>query len=86
MAKREEIEAAFNAAFEALAAIEHDRWSHWQRYMHAKGLRQPDGSLLLPSELVRQWDRQMNTPYSQLSEAEKNSDRAQVRRYRDVFV
>lgn len=75
------VEAALGRALEALAAIEHERWSHWQRYMHSKGEIQEDGSLLIPAELVRRWERQMTTPYAALSEAEKESDRDQVRKY-----
>lgn len=64
-----------------LAAIEHERWSHWQRYMHSKGSRQADGSLVLPAELVERWDRQAATDYDDLSANEKESDRQQVNRY-----
>jgi hypothetical protein len=66
---------------EELASLEHERWSHWQRYMHSKGERQPDGALLIPPELVRRWEEQIGTPYAALSETEKESDREQVRRY-----
>ena len=55
--KRKEIEDALQGILEDLAHIEHDRWSHWQKYMHAKGRRQADGSLLIPAALVAQWDR-----------------------------
>jgi hypothetical protein len=76
-----EIEARLNGMVEELAAIEHERWAHWQRYLHGKGVRQPDGSLLLAADLVGRWEIQIATPYSDLSEAEKESDREQVRRY-----
>jgi hypothetical protein len=66
---------------EKLAAIEHDRWAHWQRFMHEQGVRQPDGTLILPHDLVSKWDRLINTPYSQLTSEEQESDRDQVRRY-----
>jgi hypothetical protein len=66
---------------EMLAGVEHERWSHWQRYMHSKCERRPDGSLTIPPELVDQWERQLATSYADLSEAEKESDRDQVRRY-----
>lgn len=69
---------------EELARIEHERWSKWQRYMHDKALRQADGSLLIPPELVERWERQMTTPYDGLSEREKESDREQVREYLPV--
>jgi hypothetical protein len=66
---------------EALSAVEHDRWSHWQRHMHAQCQRHDDGSLTIPADLVARWTKQMSTPYSGLSETEKESDRDQVRRY-----
>jgi hypothetical protein len=65
---------------EPLAAIEHERWSHWQRYMHSKCIPQ-DGALLIPAELVQRWERQLNTPYAGLTDKEKESDREQVRVY-----
>jgi hypothetical protein len=70
-----------NDLLEHLAAIEHERWSHWQRYMHEKAYRNDDGSLTIPADLVSRWDRLMSTPYSQLTDAERESDREQVRRY-----
>lgn len=66
---------------EQLASIEHERWTHWQRFMHEQGQRQPDGSLLLPAELVAKWERLIATPYAQLTDKERESDREQVRRY-----
>ena len=71
---------------ETLAAIEHERWSHWQRYMHEQCERRPDGSLTIPPSLVSQWELQSVTPYHKLSEAEKKSDRAQVMRYLPVIL
>lgn len=69
------------ALVEELAAVEHERWSHWQRYMHSQCEATDDGGLLIPPALVEQWTTQLNTPYSALSEREKESDREQVRRY-----
>jgi len=66
---------------EQLAAIEHTRWSHWQRYLHSKGVRQPDGSLLIPPDLVARWEKQIETKYADLDETEKQSDREQVQKY-----
>ncbi len=76
--------------FENLARIEHERWSDWQKYMHSKGKKVVSslpsfsistGDLIIPSVLVEQWERQIATPYSELSEKEKDSDREQVNRY-----
>lgn len=66
---------------EALAAVEHERWSHWQRYLHSQCELGDDGALTIPAALVERWSSQMSTPYEALSEAEKESDREQVRRY-----
>lgn len=67
--------------YEKLAAIEHQRWSDWQRYVHGLCARQVDGSLVIPAEQVARWERQINTDYPDLTEDEKNSDREQVDRY-----
>lgn len=64
-----------------LAAVEHERWSHWQRYLHDQCRPGPDGSLTIPADQVRRWSTQMSTPYSELSDEERESDREQVRRY-----
>ncbi|WP_422117824.1 hypothetical protein [Brachybacterium sp. UNK5269] len=66
---------------EALAAVEHERWAHWQSYLHNQCSRQPDGSLLMPAHLVQRWQRQIETPYAKLSEEERASDREQAIEY-----
>jgi hypothetical protein len=75
----------FEPLVEELAALEHQRWAHWQKYVHGHGERQPDGSVLLPASLVERWERQINTSYKDLAESEKNSDREQVRKYFPVL-
>lgn len=76
-----------NELREKLAAIEHERWADWQRYVHSlcyenKGIGgEPTGELTIPSELAGRWERQIETPYNELSEKEKDSDREQVDRY-----
>jgi hypothetical protein len=79
--KHDEVEKILGGLVERLAAIEHERWSHWQRYMHSKCLAQPDGSLLIPADLVSRWEKQIATRYSDLDERGKESDRDQVRKY-----
>jgi hypothetical protein len=74
-------EAELEELTEVLAAIEHKRWSDWQRYVHSEGARTENGDLLLPARLVDGWERQMDTAYANLTEAEKESDRKQVRSY-----
>ena len=60
---------------EQLADIEHQRWSDWQKYCHKV---YKDGKF---EEFMPRWERQIKTPYSELSETEKQSDRDQVERY-----
>jgi hypothetical protein len=69
------------AIYEQLAAIEHERWADWQRYMHSLCTRNDDGTLTIPAQSVENWERQIATPYADLSEREKDSDREQVDRY-----
>lgn len=71
---------------ERLAAAEHTRWAHWQQYVHDQAHRQPDGSLLLPADLVRRWEKQIATPYEHLSDEERQSDRDQVARYLPIIT
>jgi len=75
------VEQRLEAIMEELAAIEHERWAHWQRYMHSKAERLDDGSLRIPVDLVARWESQIARPYAQLEDEEKESDREQVRRY-----
>lgn len=83
---RETIESRLSKVFEQLASIEHRRWSHWQQYLHEKCTKMDDGSLVIPPHLVDQWQKQIATPYEQLSEVEKESDREQVRMYLSTII
>lgn len=67
---------------EFFASIEHNRWSNWQKYMHSKIMPTAHDSLMeIGAEWVNRWNRQINTTYDELSEAEKESDREQVYPY-----
>ena len=50
---------------ERLAELEHDQWAHWTKYMLDN---------LTPENIAR-WRKQIETPYAELSEKEKDSDR-----------
>lgn len=82
----DDVMARLEAALESLARIEHERWAHWQQYMHSKSELQPDGSLVVPANLVAQWSRQIDTVYDALTPEEQESDREQVRRYLPTVV
>lgn len=66
---------------EELAAIEHERWADWQKYLHSNCIDNVDGGKTIPSKLYLHWQRQINTKYADLTEKEKDSDREQVDRY-----
>jgi hypothetical protein len=78
---RQNIDDVLSSLSEGLASIEHERWSHWQTYLHDKCVRNPDGSLTIPKGYVDQWTAQASTPYNELSDKERQSDRDQVQRY-----
>ena len=66
---------------EKLADIEHQRWADWQKYLHSKCIKDEKGNLIISAEFVKHLERQIETPYSELFEKEKESDREQVMRY-----
>ncbi len=71
---------------EPLAAYAHDAWSRWMRYLFEKSLKVRGGSRKIPAALVKRWMRQMNTPYAQLPEDEKKSDREESVRIMRIFI
>lgn len=75
-----------NILREEIAYISHEIWAHWMRYLFKCGYFNDDGSFVIPAEKVERWQRQIDTPYSQLSEAEKESDRHQADKILDVVV
>jgi len=77
-----------NELFEKLASIEHERWADWQKYLHSKlGYNEykKDGKTYacytMEAGDYEHWNRQIDTDYKELPEAEKDSDREQVMRY-----
>ena len=84
--EHERIDDILHGLIEKLAAVEHERWSQWQRSVHGKCTRQPDGSLLLPADLVARWERQIATKYADLDDADKERDREQVRKYLPIIA
>jgi hypothetical protein len=72
---------------EQLAAIEHERWSAWQKYVHAQCTAGDEpGTYVIPAHLFQRWARQIAIPYERLSEAEKSADRREVMRYWPLLV
>lgn len=63
---------------EILAALEHERWSHWMRYLFTQGTLHADGSFTIPAAKVERWCWQSETPYASLPEDMRRSDRDEV--------
>ena len=70
---------------EVLADVQHDIWSHWMKYLF-KQCERADNGWVIPSDKVTHWVRQMNMPYAELSEREKDSDRDQAKKVEDALV
>ena len=75
-----------DSLIEELSAVEHTRWANWQRYVHDNCEQLSDGRLAIPADLVSRWERQIETPYEELTEKEKESDREQVRQALPVLL
>ena len=69
-----------NDVREQLADYAHDAWSGWMKYLFSKCHVNQDGSVTVPAWAVERWTRQMNTPYAELPEGEKESDRKEADR------
>src|SRR6267143_1333503 len=63
---------------EALADKEHAGWSSYMAYLFSKLESNPDGSLTIPAGYVAALQIQIDTPYAELSEQEKQGDRDEV--------
>lgn len=71
---------------EGIAELTHGQWSNWMKYLFSKGSFGPDGTWTMPAWAVERWDRQMNTPYSELSPEEKDSDRREADKLVEIFT
>lgn len=78
-------------AREALAEYAHDAWSGWMKYMFSKGHLEPripgasENVYIMPAWAVERWTRQANTPYADLPESEKESDRLEADRMIEII-
>ncbi len=68
-----------------IAAVQHEIWAHWMRYLFSKCDFNHDGAAVIPVNLVTRWERQLNTPYAELSESEQESDLHQADKITEVL-
>lgn len=84
-------EAKKEGLLEQLAEAQHEIWSSWMRWMFDNGGKMYDYYTdgvrweMFETEMHR-WKRQMNTPYAELSEEEKESDRLVVLEHLDFLL
>lgn len=84
-----------DSRLEALAALEHEQWAHWTRHMldvlNPALLEVPwapkgeDPFLDRAWRAWCRWNSQIRTPYADLTEAEKDSDREWARKVLEVL-
>jgi len=88
LSEQDESQKSFDdpGLLEILSDIEHDRWSHWQEYLHSLCQKNDDGSLTIPKDSVDHWNKQIETDYADLSEKEKESDRKEARKTLDAIT
>lgn len=77
--------SAKNTIREKLAEYAHGAWSGWMMYLFSLSKKNEDGSVTIPPELASRWFRQMHTPYEELPEKEKDSDRAEAVKMFTIF-
>jgi hypothetical protein len=63
-----------NELREQLASLAHHQWAEWMRYLFSKCDEDENGNLRIPHGYVENLRRQMETPYAELSEAERELD------------
>lgn len=77
---------------EKLAELAHSQWSGWMRYLFSKcipykpgEIQNYEGALIIPKVSVDRWKRQTETPYSELSNKEQDSNREQADKFLKVI-
>lgn len=61
------------------ADLEHEIWAGWMQYLFLHGTFNDDGTWTMPAEMVERYRRLMHTPYCDLTDRERGSDREQAR-------
>lgn len=71
---------SLNELVEQLADKEHASWARWMDYLFSRCEQHDDGSLTICAEDVAHWQMEIDTPYADLPERIKQSDRDEVER------
>ncbi len=65
---------------EKVAELCHDQWCNWMNYLFSRSGTY-EGQLRVTVDSSVRWRRQMRTPYAELSEEERDSDRKEARKF-----
>ena len=71
---------------EKLAELCHEQWSGWMKYLFSKCEYTTMSSATIPPWAVKRWEKQMNTPYAELSWSEKESDREEADKFLTLLL
>lgn len=74
-----------NEMREKLADLCHKQWIGWMKYLFSIGRFNADGTWTMPQKFVARWHRQIETPYSELSKFEQDSDREEAGKFIEVM-
>ena len=66
---------------EELAELAHSQWSGWMDYLFGKCQQGDNGTLIIPKWAVDRWKRQSHSSFADLSENERESDRAEADKF-----
>jgi len=70
---------------ELLADYAHEAWSGWMAYLYRKSTINKDGTMIIPKWAVDRWTMLINTPYKELPEEMKKSDREEADKIIKIF-
>ncbi len=95
MPTQDKTESELEKLMEICAALEHARWARWQKYFFSVCSIKPQGEVngmddrfiyfALPKDRYKNWERQIETPYENLTEYEKEADRREVKEYLELI-
>ena len=70
---------------EKFAEQAHVSWSRWMEHLFKNGQLLDTGQFTMDADKVKRWKRQMETPYTDLSNTEQESDRLEADHYLELL-
>jgi len=73
------------AIIEIMAALEHNRWSLWQKSLRDRGNTGDNGELVIPSDYAGQLRRMSSVTYDELTDGEKQFHRVSALEFLEAW-